>query len=326
MLSGKSRTLLACAAILATLPLTAGAINLQSYTSIYYPSSAFTLVKGVNDSGQIVGEYWTGSPGSYTTHAFYYDGADYYNIDRDTSATVNEAWGINNSAQIAASGATGGSFYGYYGDWNNTSDFGLLPGTNFNELFDINDAGMMVGGYGVGSTYNAFIYDTTLDSYSTVSMPNATTTTAIGINNANQVVGTYRDSSNNYHGFLFDGTGYTSIDMPGATLTEALGINNNGQVVGYYKDSNLLTHGYIFDIFSQVFTTLDIPELGSYGTRLFDISDNGLLVGGYFDGSDFHYGFTATMVPIPPALLLFGSGLLGLFGMTRTGKRRVQAI
>lgn len=324
MHSGKFRTLLACAAILATLPLTAGAINLQSYTSIYYPGSDFTLVKGVNDSGQLVGEYRTGT----TTHAFYYDGTDYYNIDRDTSSTVNEAWGINNSAQIAAGGAIsgGGGYYGYYGDWNNPTDFGLqITGGTFNELFDINDAGMMVGGYGDSSTYNAFIYDPTLNSFSTVSMPNATTTTAIGINNANQVVGTYKDSSNSYHGFLFDGTGYTSIDMPGATKTEALGINNNGQVVGYYVDSNLLTHGYIFDIFSQAFTTLDIPELGSYGTRVFDINDNGLLVGGYFDMNGFHYGFTATMVPIPPALLLFGSGLLGLFGMTHTRKRRVQA-
>jgi hypothetical protein len=51
--------------------------------------------------------------------------------------------------------------------------------------------------------------------------------------------------------------------------------------------------------------------------------DSGLSVDAFTDGAgvaQFSLQFQATVVPVPAALLLFGSGLLGLIGMTRRKK------
>ena len=305
MSSAAIRKLLACAAILAALPTTAGAVALQPITTIFYPGSTFTLVKGVNDYGELVGEYWTLVNGKSTTHAFYYDGSTYHNIDRNLSGSLNEAWGINNAGVIAADGNENGVYGGYYGEENNFTDFN---GT----LFDINDVDMMVGSV----SGQPIIYDIAQDSYANVNVPWGTSSAAVGMNNLNQVVGSYWTSGPTFipHGYLFDGTGYTQIDYPNATSTRAIGINDAGKVAGSYVDASG-EHGYLYDIYSEVFTTIDIPNASD--TRIYDINIYGMLVGDYVDAGGVHRGFIATMVPVPPALLLFGSGLAGLFGMTR---------
>jgi len=313
MFSKSIRKLLACAVILAALPTAASAITLQSVTTIYYPGSTFTLVKGVNDYGELVGEYWTPLPNNkHETHAFSYDGSAYHDIDRNPAGGLNEAWGINNAGVITADGNINGVYGGYYGMENNFTNF---TGT----LFDINDVNMMVG----SSSGQPFIYDNVQDSYANINVPWGNRSATVGINNNNQVVGSYWNSGGTFipHGYLFDGTGYSQIDYPGATGTEALGINDVGQVVGYYLDASSERHGFLYDIYSEAFTAIDIPLVGSYGTRVYEISNNGLVVGDYIDAGGVHRGFIASIVPVPPALLLFGSGLAGLFGMTLLRRR-----
>jgi len=326
--SAPLRKLLACAILLAGLPATASAVQL-SFSTVYYPGSTLTLVKGVNDDGELVGEYWTPITGSsaHETNAFYNYGSTYQNVDRNNS-NLNEAWGINNAGIITAGGKNNVNHYNGYYTAPPYSSFTAVDftGSSFSELFDINNSNIMVGGYSDGSTYHAFMYDLgTQAIIQPIVVPGAVNTTAIGINNSNQVVGTYRDSSNVFHGYLFDGAGYTTIDFPAATLTEALGINDLGQIVGYYIDASAMTHGYLYDVFSQAFTTIEIPAVGAYDTRVFGINNNGLLVGGYRDASGFHYGFTATIIPLPSALLLFSSGLAGLLGSVRVRNRGRRA-
>ena len=324
MFSASIRKSLACAVILAALPTAAGAITLQSVTTIHYPNSMFTLVKGVNDYGELVGEYWTPlAGGKHATHAFYYEGSTYHNIDR-INGNLNEAWGINNAGLITAGGIFGGSYSGYYGVPNNYTNY-TVPGATFSELFDVNDNNVMVGGHNASGTYRPFIYDLGHDAYTDINVPWGNRSAAVGINNNNQVVGSYWDTSDFIqHGYLFDGTGYTQIDYPSATSTEAMGINDFGQVVGYYVNASSETHGYLYDVYSEEFTTIDIPLVDGNGTRIYDISNNGMLVGGYYDASGVHHGFIATLVPLPPAVLLFGTGLAGLFGMTGIRKGRAR--
>lgn len=331
MNSGSLKKILACAVFLAVLPATAGAISLSSISTVYYPGSTLTVVKGLNDNGEVVGEYWDNSAQKF--HGFYYDGSNYINTDRPGG--WNETWGINNNGTIVGGGTNSANHYsGYYSmmettvgspykDWNvfNTVDF---SGSNFSELFGINDYNMMVGGYGDG-TYHPFIYDLSQDTYTwldaAVSLPNVRNTTPISINNSNQVVGSYVDTINSArHGFFYDGSSYTSIDMPGAFLTEAMGINDQGKIVGYFQWCNsCLSHGFIYNVLSQEFTILDI---GSKGTRIYGINNSGQIAGGYIDQNSIQNGFIASFVPLPPALLLFGSGLAGLLGVTRFRKGR----
>jgi hypothetical protein len=78
---------------------------------------------------------------------------------------------------------------------------------------------------------------------------------ALGINNEDQVVGTYTDAGGAMHGFLFDEQSktYATIDDPngvkGTTAMTVLnGINDKGQVVGFYLDTAGNTDGMLVNV------------------------------------------------------------------------------
>src|SRR5262249_61333163 len=71
-------------------------------------------------------------------------------------------------------------------------------------------------------------------------------TQAFGVNDADEIVGSYQDATGQ-HGFLLSGGTYTTLDDPLATGgTIASGINASGQVVGVYQDSSGRHHGILF--------------------------------------------------------------------------------
>jgi probable HAF family extracellular repeat protein len=92
-----------------------------------------------------------------------------------------------------------------------------------------------------GGTRHGFLLDQ--GSYTTLDVPGAHWTHALGINDAGQVVGWYWDAIGD-HGFLFAQGSYTTLDVPGAISTGANGINASGQIVGYYVDA-AGTHGFL---------------------------------------------------------------------------------
>ncbi len=55
-----------------------------------------------------------------------------------------------------------------------------------------------------------------------------------GVNKFGTIVGSYSDSANKLHGFLYHAGTYVSLNFPGAFGTSALGINDAGQIVGWY--------------------------------------------------------------------------------------------
>src|SRR6185503_3317076 len=57
--------------------------------------------------------------------------------------------------------------------------------------------------------------------------PGAISTTLYGINNRGDVVGSYQNPENLFHGFVYRGGEFTSIDGPGAAFTEIRGINDS---------------------------------------------------------------------------------------------------
>ena len=74
-------------------------------------------------------------------------------------------------------------------------------------------------------------------NFTSLDVPGGYATTAYGINNSGEVVGTYQDSSSGYHGFEYTAQdGYTTFSVPGAEsgTTQAFGVNNAGQIVGTY--------------------------------------------------------------------------------------------
>jgi len=115
-----------------------------------------------------------------------------------------------------------------------------------------------------------------------VPFPGTTSTVAIGINDAGQIVGTFAEGPRG-HGFLRDAGGiFTTIDGPGATLTELHGINNAGQIVGFFRDITNSYHGFLRDAAGSV-TTFDVP--GAAHTRAYGINDAGQIVGTFVVGT-----------------------------------------
>jgi uncharacterized membrane protein len=93
--------------------------------------------------------------------------------------------------------------------------------------------------------------------YTTIDVPGATTTLAVGVNDLGVVSGFYADGNGNDHGFLDrDGT-FTTINVPGAAGTVLTVVNDLGVAVGYYIDSSGAAHGLV-DRHGR-FTTINAP-------------------------------------------------------------------
>src|SRR5215831_3664019 len=87
-------------------------------------------------------------------------------------------------------------------------------------------------------------------------------TEAWGVNDMDQIVGSYLNATGS-HGFLLSGGTYITLDDPLATAgTFAQGINATGQIAGYYKNASGL-HGFLLS--GGTYTTLDDP-LATMGT------------------------------------------------------------
>ena len=106
----------------------------------------------------------------------------------------------------------------------------------------------------------------------------------------NNIVGYYMDSSNNFHGFLYNGSTYTTLNDPLARNgTFAYGISGSN-IVGYYVDS-FGEHGFLYN--GSTYTTLNDP-LAPNATNAYGISGNNI-VGCYSDSSNNVHGFIATL-------------------------------
>jgi uncharacterized membrane protein len=120
-------------------------------------------------------------------------------------------------------------------------------------------------------------------AFMSIDYPGATFTGAFGINASGGIVGFYRDTLNNAHGFLLaDGT-FTPIDFPGAAFTDARGISPSGEIVGSYRrpgEPALNFHGYLLNKKGE-FIPVNYPNHTS--TIPQRITSTGLIVGCFHD-------------------------------------------
>lgn len=148
------------------------------------------------------------------------------------------------------------------------------------------------------------------------------------INASGQMVGTYYDSADIGHGFLYSGSTFTTIDPPGSTSTSAWGISDVGLIVGFYSDASGGHNSFLYK--KGTFTTIEYPHAaqtianginsagdivgyyddpshgfllkgGTYSscdfpmaesTEAYGINDAGEIAGTYIDASDVEHGFT----------------------------------
>jgi probable HAF family extracellular repeat protein len=166
-------------------------------TIIDFPGANLTEATGVNDGGQVVGDYRDANTGIF--HGFLWDAGQFLTIDvpfPETSLTGPS--GINNVGQIV----------GFYDDDNVGNrrgflyDNGIFTSFDFPDAvvtlpFDINDNGQIVGLFVVdrGSIARSFVLDDGTFTTFDVPFPGILFTEVRGINNQGQIVGRYVENN-----------------------------------------------------------------------------------------------------------------------------------
>ena len=262
-------------------------------TILEVPGADFTEAFGINNAGQVVGDYQINSGSPHV--GFLYSGGVYTTINVPGSS-LTIPWSINNAGQIAGYYDSAGNGYGFIYSGGNFTTLSVIPPPSITWGYGVNDAGQVVGAYGTTSGHQGFLYS---GNYTTLSVPGADFTVALGINNAGQVTGYFNVNNNsNPQGFLYSGGAYDILNAPGATYTYPSGINNIGNIVGDTNLGPFLYSGGHYKIFAGNGTN----------TEAFGVNDADQIVGRIDNAT-----------PLPASLPLFATGLgaLGLFGWQR---------
>ena len=283
-----------------------------TFTSLSVAGSASTRAFGINNSGEVVGEYTTSGP----YQGFSFSGGVFTN---PIGTTDQYPTGVNNSGEITGflfSDSSAAAFLNIGGVFSAShypgpNAFGNLPVDTY--AYGINDLGQIVGYADNGTIFGFLLSGGVYTGFSFPGTANPhSATSAFGINNSGQIVGDYSTGGVTL-GFLLSGGVYTSLAFPGAAVTEARGINNNGQIVGIYATPGASEgdyHGFLLS--GGVYTTIDFP--GASSTLASGINDLGQITGSYNIGNETINGFLAmpTSEPGSFAMVLLGAGCLGV--------------
>jgi probable HAF family extracellular repeat protein len=103
-----------------------------------------------------------------------------------------------------------------------------------------------------------------------------------GVNNVRLVTGEYTDSSNLFHGFVWQSGVLQTLDYPGATNTELFFLNDRGVVAASYNNGVANTQYAVTYSFPTGTWTM-LPNIPNYTSNYaYDINDAGVAVGEAF--------------------------------------------
>src|ERR1043165_7576301 len=254
------------------------------------PGSAATRVSGINNSGQIAGNF----SDTAGWHAFVRSGAVYTTFEAPGAAGTFAA-GINNLGQVTGNytDATGTHGYLRSADGKTFTTFDAAPPRAFTLSAAINDWGNVVGtAYDGTAAGNGFLR-TAAGALSSIRFPGANFTYPSGITNAGDIVGTYVNGGplESRHGFLRHPDGnYVTLDVPGMESTGIATANNHGDVVGVVQD----THGFVRDSSGAV---IILDGLSATQTLPAGINDNREVAGNTLDN-----GISRGFLAVPGAV------------------------
>jgi hypothetical protein len=260
-----------------------------SYQTLDYPGSSLTIFWGINDFGELAGQY---SINGGTSHAMAYRRGHFEPLDPSLMGTYFSAAGGPTDSGSTFGGYTdaAGRQHGFIirGDHTANVDF---PGHLNANVDGLNEYGAIAAVYwdadGIfhGILRRGFGWDTPID------VAGARDTYPLGINGSGEIVGFWDNDPAVTHGFYRSANGKVSnVDVPGAASSVAFGITDNGVIAGYYTESTGAIHGFVET--KGKFQTLDVP--GAAATIATAINNFGVIAGEYFDTAGKRHGFVAT--------------------------------
>jgi probable HAF family extracellular repeat protein len=218
-----------------------------TYNATLLNIPAGSIANGINDVGQIVGQYGP-VVSNENLYGFIYKFTEEPLMTLITNtlsdgAVNTQAYGINNAGQVVGATATGNGTYGFLYDGGNFTNFSVPSGSPVTIAFGINSTGQIVG-YGQAGGYNeGFLYlGSTVD---VLKVPGAEHTVAYGINSTCEIVGFSQGTRTS--GFIYNNGVYTVINFPGSTFTQLRAINDLGQIVGTYIDASGNNHPFMYE-------------------------------------------------------------------------------
>lgn len=264
-----------------------------TYETRDYPGAANTIIWGINDFGDLAGQYnMSGQP----AHAMVYRFGRFERLDPQ---------GLFGDNFSAAGGPNDlGVLYGAYADASGTQHGFILRrhhvrtvdfANHLNSNVDcVNVFGDVAGVYWeADGVFHGVVrnrrHDTEFD------VTGALDTYPLGINNDGAIVGYWDTTPGSPHGFYRTAKGLIfSLDEPdaGAGGTVAFAINDAGQVDGYFADASGHLHGFVQS--QGQYQVLDVP--GALATVATTINNYGVVAGEYFDATGARHGFVATPV------------------------------
>jgi Protein kinase domain len=236
----------------------------RDFTSENYPGSAQTQVTGLNDNGVTVG-FWSATNNASGINAnvgFYLlAGHGYHSVTFPTGDNadppVNQLLGVNDhDVAVAFYLDDQGNGRGYtYNITTKTFTPVTVPGAPSGAAAPsllasaINDDGDVAGSYENKAGVTVAFLDRG-GRFTTFAFPGASGTTALGVNDHDEIVGYYTvgvGGNQTTHGFTWTpGGGFRTIDDPNGVGTTTLnGINDENSLVGFYVDSAGRTDGML---------------------------------------------------------------------------------
>jgi len=229
--------------------------------------STVTRIAGIDNSGDIVGSYYTGTGGE---KAFLENNGSYEDLTVAGSQYTHIA-GINKYGQVFGQyQASSGQIHGF--DYSTSGGFWSIdvPGAvDISVTGDEFIGGVSTGGANYGLAVGYYLDSSGNDhgfldyngTVSTFDVPGATNTVISGINQSGEIVGRYTDALGT-HGFVNEYGVTYKYDYPGAAATQILGVNDEGQFYGSYTAGGV-TSGFVasLSLFDQAVPDLHTNDL-----------------------------------------------------------------
>jgi hypothetical protein len=232
----------------------------HSFLNENFPGAKQTQVTGLNDADVTVGFFSTQNTASMTdnNYGFYELDGRFYKVDfpigDSASPPVDQLLGVNNwGVAVGFFTNIAGLNRGY--EYNiRTHRFsrveipgvrGLGPSLTATA---INNNGDVAGFYNKTSSQVDAFLKLRSGRFITLAHPGATMTQAFGVNDSDEVVGTYTTGTGNAavtHGFTWWDGKYTSVNISGASSTAINGVNDEGDLVGFFTDAKGNTDGLL---------------------------------------------------------------------------------